>query len=70
MSLYISGPNLPLGLRDHAMVASPTGKGVIAIGGSNPGGFGAMDSVEILDPQGNNIWTPGMFWKSITVELC
>ena len=34
------------------------------------GGFGAMDSVEILDPQGNNIWTPGMFWKSIPVELC
>ena len=31
---------------------------------------GAMDSVEILDPLGNNVWTPGMFWKSITVELC
>ena len=29
-----------------------------------------LDSVEILDPSENNVWTPGMFWKSITVELC
>ena len=34
------------------------------------GGSGAWDSVEILDPLGNNVWTPGMFLKSITVELC
>ena len=34
------------------------------------GGYGAKDSVEILDPLGNNVWAPGMFWKSITVELC
>ena len=32
------------------------------------GGYGAWDSVEILDPLGNNVWTPGMFLKSITVE--
>ena len=30
----------------------------------------ALDSVEILDPLGNNVWTPGMFWKFIKVELC
>ena len=28
------------------------------------------DSVEILDPSGNNVWTPGMFLKFITIELC
>ena len=34
------------------------------------GGFdsGAMDSVEILDPLGNNVWTQGLYLKSITVE--
>ena len=31
MSLYISGPTLPLRLAGPAMVTSPTGKGVIAI---------------------------------------
>ena len=34
------------------------------------GGFGAMDSVEILDPSGNNVWTQGLYLKFITVELC
>ena len=33
MSLYISGPNLPLALEYLTMVTSPTGKGVIAMGG-------------------------------------
>ena len=32
-SLYISGPNMPFRLNDHAMVTSPTGKGVISMGG-------------------------------------
>ena len=32
-SLYISGPNLPLKLEYPTMVTSPTGKGVIAMGG-------------------------------------
>ena len=31
--MYISVPNLPLGLYGHTMVTSPTGKGVIAMGG-------------------------------------
>ena len=34
MSLYISGPNLPLALEYLTMVTSPTGKGVIAMGGN------------------------------------
>ena len=32
------------------------------------GGVGAWDSVEILDPLGNNVWTQGLYLKSITVE--
>ena len=59
-------------LANFTMVTSPTGKGVIAMGGSYPGGYnsGFLDSVEILDPLGSNVWTPGMFLKFITVELC
>ena len=34
------------------------------------GGLGAEHSVEILDPLGNNVWTPGMFLKSIALVLC
>ena len=34
------------------------------------GGVGALDSVEILDPLGNNIWSQGLFLKFITVKLC
>ena len=33
-------------------------------------GLETLDSVEILDPSENNVWTPGMFWKSITVKIC
>ena len=44
------------------------GRTILVVAGG--GGFGALDSVEILDPLGNNVWTPGMFLKSITVELC
>ena len=32
------------------------------------GGLLAEDSVEILDPLGNNVWTQGLYLKSITVE--
>ena len=34
------------------------------------GNNGALDSVEILDPSENNVWTQGLFLKSIAVELC
>ena len=38
ISLYISGPNLPLRLAGHTMVTSPTGKGVIIMGGETVSG--------------------------------
>ena len=36
------------------------------------GGFGAEDSVEILDPSENNVWIPGLCLKSAyyCIELC
>ena len=33
-------------------------------------GLETLDSVEILDPSANNVWTPGLYLKFITVELC
>ena len=36
-NIYISGPNLPLELKGHVMVTSPTGKGVIVMGGISSG---------------------------------
>ena len=45
------------------------GKTILVVAGGL-GNDGYLDSVEILDPLGNNVWTPGIFWKSITVELC
>ena len=61
------GPSLKKGRAGHGCAKMTiNGRTILVVAG----GFGAMDSVEILDPQGNNVWTPGMFWKSITVELC
>ena len=31
---------------------------------------GAKNSVEILDPSDNNVWTPGLYLKFITIVLC
>ena len=33
-------------------------------------GIETLDSVEIIDPPANNVWTPGLYLKFITVELC
>ena len=50
--------------------------GGLNLGGSDywdPLGNFVLNSVEILDPLGNNVWTQGMFLKFlkfITVKLC
>ena len=46
MSLYVSGPNLPLRLARHAMVTSPTGKGVIVMGGYSKAMFELSASMQ------------------------
>ena len=61
------GPSLNKGRAYHGCAKMTlNGRTILVVAG----GFGAMDSVEILDPLGNNVWTQGMFLKSITVELC
>ena len=45
------------------------GRTILVVAGGY-GNNGTLDSVEILDPQGNNVWTPGIFLKFIAVELC
>ena len=61
------GPSLNKGRNGHGCAKmSLNGRTILVVAG----GYGAKDSVEILDPLGNNIWTPGMFLKSIAIELC
>ena len=43
------------------------GRTILVVAGE---GLETLDSVEILDPSENNVWTQGMFLKFITVELC
>ena len=34
-------------------------------GALESGGYGAVDSVEILDPLGNNVWTQGLYFITL-----
>ena len=62
------GPSLKKGREFHGCAKMTlNGRTILVVAG---GGFGAMDSVEILDPLENNVWTQGMFLKFITVEFC
>ena len=59
------------GRRSHGCAKMTlNGRTILVVAGGFAGGFGALDSVEILDPLGNNVWTQGMFLKFIAVELC
>ena len=59
------GPSLNKGRINHGCAKMTlNGRTILVVAG----GFGAMDSVEILDPLGNNVWTQGLYLKSITVE--
>ena len=61
------GPSLNKGRSSHGCAKMTlNGRTILVVAG----GFGAMDSVEILDPLGNNVWTQGLYLKFITVELC
>ena len=56
--LFISGPKLPYKLSDSAMVTSPSGKGVVVIGGLNNNEF--KDSNALLELKGisSKEWVP------------
>jgi hypothetical protein len=61
------GPSLNKGRAYHGCAKMTlNGRTILVVAG----GFGALDSVEILDPLGNNVWTQGLYLKFITVELC
>ena len=42
------------------------GRTILVVAGGYNGG--RLDSVEILDPSENNVWTQGLYLKSITVK--
>ena len=59
------GPSLKNGRRDHGCAKMTlNGRTILVVAG----GIGVQDSVEILDPSGNNVWTQGLYLKSITVK--
>ena len=60
------GPSLNKGRYGHGCAkVNFNGRTILVVAG----GFGAKNSVEILDPLGNNIWTPGLCFKSISTVL-
>ena len=64
------GPSLNKGRFIHGCAKMTiNGRTVLVVaGGHNL--VDSVDSVEILDPLGNNVWSQGMFLKLIIVELC
>ena len=63
-------PSLNRGRKLHGCAKMTiNGRTILVVAGGS-GNSGILDSVEILDPSENNIWTQGMFLKFITVELC
>ena len=71
------GPSLNKARNDHGCAKMTLNGRIILVvtggfGAQKSGvfgfGLGALDSVEILDPSENNVWTQGLYLKSITVE--
>ena len=64
------GPSLNEARNNHGCAKMTlNGRIILVVAGGFRNG-GRLNSVEILDPQGNNVWTQGMFLKFIAVELC
>ena len=64
------GPSLNEGRQSHACAKmSINGRTVLVVAGGTTTTFANRRSVEILDPLGNNIWTPGLCLKSISAEF-
>ena len=64
------GPSLNKARENHGCAKmTVNGRTILVVaGGYGNGGHGILDSVEILDPSENNVWTQGLYLKSITVE--
>ena len=65
------GPSLNEGRRFHGCAKMTlNGRTIMVVAGGVDDDYETLDSVEILDPSGSNVWTPGLYLKFITVELC
>ena len=65
------GPSLNNGREFHGCAKmTMNGRTILVVAGGWGNGYETLDSVEILDPLGNNVWTQGLYLKSITIELC
>ena len=57
------------GMADGCAKMTLIGRTLLVVAGGQGEGLETLDSVEILDPSANNVWTPGLYLKFITVEL-
>ena len=65
------GPSLNKGREFHGCAKMTiNGRTILVVAGGWGNGYETLDSVEIIDPLGNNVWTQGLYLKSITIELC
>ena len=65
------GPSLKKGRAGHGCAKMTiNGRTILVVAGGLDDDSDALDSVEILDPLGNNFWTSGLYWKLIRVKLC
>ncbi len=63
------GPSLNKARDSHGCAKMTiNGRTILVVAGGLREGSEYLDSVEILDPSGNNVWTQGLYLKSITVE--
>ena len=64
------GPSLNKARSYHGCAKMTLNGRTILVVAGGYGNNGTLDSVEILDPSENNVWTQGLYLKFITVELC
>ena len=62
------GPSLNEGREDHGCAKMTlNGRTILVVAGGIGDDFETLDSVEILEPSNNNIWTQGLFLNSVSL---
>ena len=65
------GPSLNKARNGHGCAKMTlNGRTILVVAGGFDEDLKTLDSVEILDPSENNVWTQGLYLKFITAELC
>ena len=65
------GPTLNKGRHCHGCAKmSLNGRTILVVAGGYGEDYEVLDSVEILDPSGSNVWTQGLYLKYVVVEFC